>query len=956
MKYLQIIIYLIFLPVYFFAQQKGATPSAGTQPSSSAGQTYAVVVGISDYQNPQIPDLRFADRDAAAFVGWLRSPAGGSLPESQLQVLLNSDATAGKIIAALSGLVTNCKPGDQAIIYFSGHGDVERISKFQRGYWLSWDAPPAVYAAGGTCALGYLQDIISTLSDAGVQVIVVADACRAGKLAGSAVGGTQASSAALAQQFANEVKILSCQPQEFSLEGEQWGGGRGAFSFHLVDALYGLADANTDGTVNLFELGRYLEDHVPAEAAPHSQIPFTVGSRATPIARVDAAILQQWKKQKTGNAPQFAQIDSKGLEEMALADADSSVQAMYRAFIAALQRGDLLEARDGFSPSADSLYRQLIKEPSLTDLHGLMTRNFAAALMDEGQQYLNRFLSGDLRALETFENDMNFNLRLLAEQFYRAAELLGEKHYYYKSTMAKGLYFEAYAVYDRDILFDAAQILDFQLLQHAVALDSMAVYAWLNLFWLDTSLVNKAYYVERLENLVPNWKLFHYIVGRDYAVNLPEDPEKSLTYLRRSLELDSTFAPAWYYSQFPLRALGKNETADQNRENTIRIGLKKVETSPQLMSDEEWQVLARALIELEMPEEVVRISKVYLAVDSFSLIRLNSYAQRMLQFKMYPEAEFAIRRIMTLDTNNVSAWNTLGWMHFVMRRFPEAEKAFRKIAVLAPKNVTGWNGLGWSLLNQQRMVDAETAFLRSLELARRNPEAWNGLGELYFQQKRYPEAIQARKRITELLPGTAYGWSNLGQVHSEAGNQSEAEAAYRRAIQLDSTNVNTYISFFSTLSRAGKNDEMAVVCRKAIALDSTNVIVWNNLGFALLQLGQYPDAETALLRAISLNPKFANSHKHLGTLHFRTGRMEEARMDFEKAVELNPDYSGGYLGRAYLFAKEKKTADALVQVEMAIQKNATFELLEQDPDLIPLRALPEWKTLMKKHFPNQIKD
>ena len=25
-------------------------------------------------------------------------------------------------------------------------------------------------------------------------------------------------------QYANEVKILSCQPNEFSLEGEQWGG------------------------------------------------------------------------------------------------------------------------------------------------------------------------------------------------------------------------------------------------------------------------------------------------------------------------------------------------------------------------------------------------------------------------------------------------------------------------------------------------------------------------------------------------------------------------------------------------------------------------------------------------------------------------------------------------------------------------------------------------------------
>jgi hypothetical protein len=33
--------------------------------------TYAVVVGISDYQDKDIPDLRFADRDAEATVNLL---------------------------------------------------------------------------------------------------------------------------------------------------------------------------------------------------------------------------------------------------------------------------------------------------------------------------------------------------------------------------------------------------------------------------------------------------------------------------------------------------------------------------------------------------------------------------------------------------------------------------------------------------------------------------------------------------------------------------------------------------------------------------------------------------------------------------------------------------------------------------------------------------------------------
>ncbi len=68
-------IHLVFLIVAtdLVAQnQKGATPMAGSQLPTTTGQTYAVVVGISDYQDSGIPDLRFADKDAEAFANYLR--------------------------------------------------------------------------------------------------------------------------------------------------------------------------------------------------------------------------------------------------------------------------------------------------------------------------------------------------------------------------------------------------------------------------------------------------------------------------------------------------------------------------------------------------------------------------------------------------------------------------------------------------------------------------------------------------------------------------------------------------------------------------------------------------------------------------------------------------------------------------------------------------------------------
>lgn len=140
---------------------------------------------------------------------------------------------------------------------------------------------------GGTYSLAYLQEIVNTLSTVNLaKVIVISDACHAGKLAGSQIGGAQLTTANLAKQFSNEIKILACQPGEFSLEGEQWGGGRGCFSYHLLNGLAGQADINKDLMVTLGEIDRYLEDHVVKEVAPQSQVPMTTGNKIEKLVKL----------------------------------------------------------------------------------------------------------------------------------------------------------------------------------------------------------------------------------------------------------------------------------------------------------------------------------------------------------------------------------------------------------------------------------------------------------------------------------------------------------------------------------------------------------------------------------------------------------------------------------------------------------------------------------------------
>lgn len=79
--------------------EKGATPLNPQSAIANPKSTYAVVIGISDYQDPGIPDLRFAHRDADAPAFWLQSPASGSMAPENINQFTNWMATAARFAA-----------------------------------------------------------------------------------------------------------------------------------------------------------------------------------------------------------------------------------------------------------------------------------------------------------------------------------------------------------------------------------------------------------------------------------------------------------------------------------------------------------------------------------------------------------------------------------------------------------------------------------------------------------------------------------------------------------------------------------------------------------------------------------------------------------------------------------------------------------------------------------------
>ncbi len=81
-------------------------------------QTYAVVIGISNYESDAIPKLEFSHIDAQHFADFLKSEKGGGVSPDNIKLLTNEDAQLASILEALDWLKSQINEYDQAIIYF----------------------------------------------------------------------------------------------------------------------------------------------------------------------------------------------------------------------------------------------------------------------------------------------------------------------------------------------------------------------------------------------------------------------------------------------------------------------------------------------------------------------------------------------------------------------------------------------------------------------------------------------------------------------------------------------------------------------------------------------------------------------------------------------------------------------------------------------------------------------
>ncbi len=258
------------------SEGSGIEPAAQSDTRSVAvvgGDLYALVVGISQYQNPDIPPLTVSHKDAADFAGFLQSQQE-LFNKTRLRLLVNEQATRDEIVKYLYYEIPKAGKNDTVILFFSGHGTIDPMRPGQF-FFLSWDADPAYLEASAInmSGLRFLRELDCP------RVVMIADACHAGGFSRWSPKMAAVPVKAFMQDFlasSGRVIITSSRPNEFSLETERLR--NSVFTHYFIDGLKGAADFDGNGVISVNEIYTYVYDRTRNETdgAQHPQFEGTV--------------------------------------------------------------------------------------------------------------------------------------------------------------------------------------------------------------------------------------------------------------------------------------------------------------------------------------------------------------------------------------------------------------------------------------------------------------------------------------------------------------------------------------------------------------------------------------------------------------------------------------------------------------------------------------------------------
>lgn len=825
-----------------FAQQnaKGSTEEEVTV----AGQktTYAVIVGVSEYDAPRLK-LNVADKDAALFARFLLETK--KVNKENLQLLLNKKANSAAVNAAIRSLLSKkIKNGDEVIVYFSGHGDIQKSKDTANaggyiGYLLCSDVniERAYTGAQGTLSFKDLNEVVTQLSQNNIQVSIVLDACHSGQTVNEE-GANLLSESALTS-FRNTIRYLSCGANQRSFESESIG--HGYFTFYLVNGMMGAADNSPlNNKINVNELNLYVYNNVYQEskelqepnigASAGGKIVMTVSPEMKLIAFDSLRENAMKEIKESNNTAKSITIEP----NPTLTTLSASQQEQLSKLNALLKKQVHKEAV--------ALYASFVKQQLFSaDWLRFIKLKLVQQLSIDPQQAVNTVLLGN-------------NSQPPAAYFKAAAEksslllsVLDTADYEYKIYYIYARYLEAYS-YLRGKnykMYPAAK----RLLHEALVTEPDAAFV---------------------------------LHGLGLVAEYQDDFPLAEKYYRQAIEL----IPTWTY---PRSSLGNALRSQNKYTEAIKVFQEVIKLAPAFSWP--YNNLANVYLDLKRYKEAERLYNYSVQIDSVDAA--TEYSNLGLVFKdrgNIKKAETFFVKAINADSNMVYAYHNLAELYkkvnakqtntlltLSVKREPYFAEGLTELAdyyregplpeewKLAdslydaaisnnPYNTWAYAGKAWGKAQMKDTAAAIRLFKEAIRINPDKPTAYGYYGRYFQLTKNYKQSIEWYKKSLAISPWYWYGYEWMHESWLKLNKPDSALAVLQQALPYFDENPDLYNLLGNYYYAVGNFTAAAAEYAKALTADSSYANAYGNLAYTSLEINDYKNAVLYFKKANANDP------------------------------------------------------------------------------------------------------
>lgn len=243
-------------------------------------------VGVSKYADPDM-NLDYAHRDAERLAQTLENKGANLFGEVRTRVVTNQKATARDIRVGMHDFLRQASSQDVIVLFLAGHGAQDSE---QTLYFMPHNSDIERPYSG--LDMSIFHDFLRKRPRS-QKALLWMDICHAGSLGRElrARGNGRITIEDAVQQVADGTGIsvlASSTGREVSVESERFGGGHGAFTASLLEALKGDGDKKTgdgDGYVTVQEMQTFVTRRVPelTNGKQHPTVPTADNFRDFPL-------------------------------------------------------------------------------------------------------------------------------------------------------------------------------------------------------------------------------------------------------------------------------------------------------------------------------------------------------------------------------------------------------------------------------------------------------------------------------------------------------------------------------------------------------------------------------------------------------------------------------------------------------------------------------------------------